>query len=516
MKILEKEEYQQCGYLWGPTARLKSRAWLQFADDSAVIANTTESAQKLIDLNQAWCRWTGMMIRTDKCHTFGMRKKDGKSEQFLPRLTIDNEIIPQVALNGDFKYLGKIYDFECKNTKTKEHLLKKLTNLLQSIDKLDTTAQWKLQILRRFVPSQLTFDLRIYDISLTWIESSLDSLIIEAVRNWLGLPISSCVAETLSLPFKSGGLNIKLLKSYSISLRLKLRNYLKLSNDDDVKFLWLETKNSYQKIDNMLPESDVIKSTLKSFNKSQQESNFAHLISLQCQGIVMKAVNEHIPATQILNWSRITEKLPEVLYKFVRKYIIQQLPTNTNLVRWGKTSNALCPLCNARQTNKHVLSNCSSISALKRYTDRHNKVLSIIVENIKAVLGADEKLFADLTKESVQPMSILFNSLRPDIAILHKNKIEVLELTVCHESNLTNSKMFKLNKYCERLKNDVKNNYKHLKIELNTFEISPVGFNKIIPLPILKNLWSEYEMKKLINSVIGSSYVIYCERNNAD
>ena len=72
MKLISQPKYEQLGYFWGPNARVRS--WLQFADDTALISKNVKAAQSLIDLNIAWCRWTGMEIRTDKCISFGMRK----------------------------------------------------------------------------------------------------------------------------------------------------------------------------------------------------------------------------------------------------------------------------------------------------------------------------------------------------------------------------------------------------------------------------------------------------------
>src|SRR6218665_3630624 len=69
--------------------------------------------------------------------------------------------------------------------------------------------------------------------------------------------------------------------------------------------------------------------------------------------------------------------MPEPVYNFERKALQQQLPTAANLARWKKTSDASCQLRNSGkpQTNKHVLSNCSSPAALERYKSRHNGIL---------------------------------------------------------------------------------------------------------------------------------------------
>ena len=59
-----------------------------------------------------------------------------------------------------------------------------------------------------------------YDISYTWITQVLDAKICNSVREWLELPISACVAETLSLPKAQGGMGIPSMKETAAKLRL--------------------------------------------------------------------------------------------------------------------------------------------------------------------------------------------------------------------------------------------------------------------------------------------------------
>ena len=68
-----QSKYLHLGYMWGPNADLRSRSWLQFADDTVLISDNIKSAQSLLNLNAAWCEWVEMKIRIDKCSTFGMR-----------------------------------------------------------------------------------------------------------------------------------------------------------------------------------------------------------------------------------------------------------------------------------------------------------------------------------------------------------------------------------------------------------------------------------------------------------
>ena len=53
----------------------------------------------------------------------------------------------------------------------------------------------------------------------------------------------------------------------------------------------------------------------------------------------------------------------------------------------------------------------------------------------------------DLPLSSARQISELFTSLRPDIAIQKKSTIDILELTVCHETIAVSSRTFKQTKY---------------------------------------------------------------------
>lgn len=514
MRVLDCQEYRQCGYMWGPSADLKSRSWLQFADDSAIIAHSSEGAQKLINLNQAWCKWSGMEMRIDKCISYGMRKSNGNYEQFMPRLTIDDVAIPRVAIGDGFEYLGKVYDFGCTNNKLKNKLLAKLIDMLKTTTDLNVRPQQKLHILRKYIPCQLRFDLRSSDISLTWISNNLDNKIIEAVRNWLSIPISGCVAEILSLPIRLGGHNIKSLKDSTETMRLKLRNYLKTNTNDEIRCLYRESSSNYIKIDNALNSADSLKAAKIDIENKRMGTYCSHVEALQGQGLLIKSIKKHITASQVCRWSKSLENLSASLYKFTRKYLIQQLPTNSNLFRWGKIKSQLCPLCQANQTNKHVLSNCSSVAALDRYTKRHNKILTLIVNSLKLDKRQDCAIYADIKIDEIHPISIVFESLRPDIAIIYGDTIEVLEITVCHETNLAQSKAYKINKYEENLKANLKDNFKHYNLIINTFEISPIGLFNKFNLNSINISWTDSFIKNLILTAVASSYNIYCERNN--
>src|SRR6266516_6399227 len=94
------------------------------------------------------------------------------------------------------------------------------------------------------------------------------------------------------------------------------------------------------------------------------------------------------------------------------------------------------------QTNKHVLSNCSSPDALARYTNRQNTILEMIAKWIVPKMKSDQALFCDLRVPGARQVCDLFIGPRPDLASVSSNKIVIIEVTVFHETNMQTSREY--------------------------------------------------------------------------
>ena len=82
----------------------------------------------------------------------------------------------------------------------------------------------------------------------------------------------------------------------------------------------------------------------------------------------------------------------------------------------------------------------------------------------------------DTTSEKFHPFGVTVKATaRPDTVIRLDSELFVLELTVCHESNLMPSKTHKLNKY-KNLSHYLNNECKHYNIRLFTLEVSTLDF----------------------------------------
>ena len=456
-----------------------------------------------------------MDIRLDKCCTFGMAKLKHKNyQQILPNIAISHGLIPSVPIGDEFKYLGRIYNFRTDDAIAKDEIQSKVENLLKITSSLNIKPQSKIKILSRFIPTQLSFYFKIYNLSFTWISDTLDSICTKHARDWLEAPINSCIKEWLASPIKYCGLAIPSLKSLAENLKLTKRNSLKFSKHACIREMWAETTNHNINTDALLCQMSI-KSAKLHQKRLQSTTASNHFTGLKVQGAIAQVISERIHSSHINTWSKCVDKLPGYLFNFTRKAIQAQLATMDNLHRWSRAPSAACPLCGFTQSNKHVLSNCSSANALSRYTNRHNKLIKLLVDWLLPKLPKDVTIYTDLHTAHTKHISDIFNNLKPDLALRKKHKVGILELTVCHETNLVASRNYKLNKY-SNISQHRSQEIKNCSTALATWETTTLGFTVLEPkfladwgLPNLDNSI----LNNLTKSVIESSFEIFALRN---
>ena len=188
-----------------------------------------------------------------------------------------------------------------------------------------------------------------------------------------------------------------------------------------------------------------------------------------------KTVSVAVLPRNIQLWKQTMDSLPDYVYNFARKAMMSQLPTLHNLKLWNCSATNLCPGCGLDQTNKHVLSNCSSPDALAQYTSRHNTILELIAKWILPQLKQNHSLYCDLRVPGARQVCDLFNGPRPDLAIVSPLKIVIGELTICHETNMIQSRDYKLHKYAN-LEASRAGEFRGRSVLVNTIEVSTLGF----------------------------------------
>ena len=141
--------------------------WFQFADDAAVTSSTERENQLLLNCFTRWCQWAHIIIRVDKCTTFGIKIFSTCSMQFQPKLLINNETVPPVEKEASFRYLGRYFNFEMNSDDHMASLKTSFSNMLSEIDSLPILPQNKLRLYQTYLLSKASWDFTATNISKT-------------------------------------------------------------------------------------------------------------------------------------------------------------------------------------------------------------------------------------------------------------------------------------------------------------------------------------------------------------
>ena len=148
LQHIKSEKYRQFGF---SLKFLNPIHWFQLADDAAVISGQESENQHLINRFIIWCNWSNMIIRVDKCSTFGIRKLCTKSVQYLPKLLINGVLIPCVEMGESFRYLGRFFDFNMSNNQHISELSSLVQDLMNDIDIKPLHPKHKILLYSRYL-----------------------------------------------------------------------------------------------------------------------------------------------------------------------------------------------------------------------------------------------------------------------------------------------------------------------------------------------------------------------------
>ena len=448
-----------------------------------------------------------MIIRVDKCSTFGIRKTLTKSVQYLPKLLINNKLIPTTEIGESFRYLGKYFDFDMSEKKHKEELTTLLEDIMSDIDLKPLHPKNKLLLYSRYLLPKLSWHFTVATLSKTWVTENIDSVVNKYVRKWLEIPVSGTLSNVY-LTTSKFGLNIYPPSVKFAQCQTVARNALKTSPNESIKNLWKATS------DNKNIQYDVYTTTkevLKSFNSQQENKLQNHLV---VQGFFFSNVIKFSLKKLNSLWSKSQSNLPKNIYNFTIRYINNSLPTRRNLTKWGIISNSDCSFCLKPETLLHVVAGCQSY--LPRFTWRHDSVLNFIAKTLQPV--SNSNLFVDLPGYK-SPSIISSDTFRPDLLLsISSDYLYILELSVGYESNLQANVVRKRVRYKDLI-TEQKKHYKFVKFV--NLSISSLGvFSKECDafLDVLNDLrfddrHRKYCIGKIMSIAIRSTYYIFCCRN---
>ena len=191
---IKTDKYRQFGF---SIQFLNPVHWFQFADDAAVISSQESENQHLLNRFSIWCQWSNMIIRVDKCSTFGIKKTLTKSIQYLPKLLINKQLIPKINIGEAFQYLGRYFSFNMSEEHHKSELISLVEELMVDIDSKPLHPKNKILLYSRYLLSKLSWHFTVSSVSKTWVTENIDSKVNSYIRKWLDIPISGEIDKLL-------------------------------------------------------------------------------------------------------------------------------------------------------------------------------------------------------------------------------------------------------------------------------------------------------------------------------
>ena len=241
-----------------------------------------------------------------------------------------------------------------------------------------------------------------------------------------------------------------------------------------------------------------------------------HAKSLQCQGQVFRCSTQDAATI----WSTAIQMLPSRFLGFSLNAVQDTLPHNDNLARWRRKEglSSDCKLCGQRQTLLHVLNSCPRALQLRRYNERHDAVLSVIVDFMTETILADLPAF----QPYIFPPHITATDSRPDIVVWSNSlqEVWVLELTICFETGFDEAHNRKTGRYSDLMEQITETTWDGCLVTLEVGSrgfISLACFNNIKQqiLQCSRRQWKDF-LLQVASTVLKGSHKIWSMRNWSD
>ena len=452
-----------------------------YADDLVIIANSLESANRMITSLERYCNMTSLNIAPSKC----LAMVEGFSE--TPDIKINDIPIPVTTTNDTIKYLGAPISgnkaSKISFSKNKIHMVK---DKIKMIFKSPLTLSQKIHAVRTYALPQIDYLLS-NAVTACKDMQEIDSLIRGKIME--SSKCSRIPKEYSHISAKSGGLGIPSMEDRSNKLKIlsflspllsknkELQSFAMLCMEEEIsKRGIVRTQDQSQFLDfqfggltgNQLCQSSRSRGTNSTLIRAIQgclSSGISINVNQDNKIILKHNDEERFPssekdASQIIedfkqqdllnniktNLShghsftgnitktshsyRKANVLNDKLFKFIIKSRTNTLPTEANKANWfhQEANNGTCKICQGSGTLAHLLNNCKPLS--NKYTWRHNIVVQKIAQRI------DNDLKPTNIKQScriqVANLSAEYQRLLPDIHAIFddERRIIIIEVTI--------------------------------------------------------------------------------------
>jgi len=245
-------------------------------------------------------------------------------------------------------------------------------------------------------------------------------------------------------------------------------------------------------------------------------SRLEHAKSLPRQGELLRDTPD---STSARVWAMAVGNVSSATTKFILNAASDTLPHRSNLSLWGRGVPRWCPLCGEDQTLLHVLNQCRVSLELRRFSHRHDAVLTVINKLVRDHLTPSQQMTADLPGSSYQyPQHVGCTDARPDIMVWDDTlkHISLIELSVCFETNFEAARERKVSRYTDLAEEAEQHGYT---CDILTVEVGSRGVVEVLGLDRLKRMlkvqgkeWVEF-LVRLAETAMKESHKIWNMRN---
>ena len=162
----------------------------------------------------------------------------------LSASNIFHELVPQLKLEDSFTYLGRRFNYAMDDAEQKSHVQERTNEVLQDIDKLPLHPRNKIALYKSCLLSEISWDLTVANIGLTWVKNSMDNVVSLYFRRWLEIPINGALDICLVSRTRFG-LGLILPSTKLIQCQSVIRQRLKNSPNADIRAIYDDTSKGY-------------------------------------------------------------------------------------------------------------------------------------------------------------------------------------------------------------------------------------------------------------------------------
>ena len=512
---------------------------LPYADDFCLITTNKRTHQRLMNLIDSKIRSMGMKLKPVKCRTFSI--KSGSPCDLV--FSISNNLIPTI-FHEEQKFLGKLLFPLGKSIDIFYFFKTEFSSRLENLNATLIRDEYKLWIYKHYFIPSIRFILTVHTVLKTDLKK-LDVFTDKYIKKWSGIP--RC-ATNAAIHLQTG-LNIPSiseLHSLSHSLahaRTRIQGDSTVNHALDVQLRresqWSRKQSAIRNAEEQFslatagdqphpPTFKQVKEKVKvNLCYENEEAWITHIQTLLKQGhFLLLATSEK---TDMI-WKSYMFNMKKGTLKFLMNACLDTLPTQVNLLQWGKVASDHCKLCvgaepplqgHRKGTLHHVLNHCNVSLHQGRFTWRHDSILKYIcnsLDTLKCTFNADIPPFS-LPGGGTIPPHLCVTPLKPDLVVTKGGEMHLFELTVPLEPNINSAHIRKSEKYAHFI-SDIES----MRVYVQPFEIGSRGFISPENKTTLKLIHSFCKstitfttfIKNISTIAISSSYYIFINRNSTD